>query len=95
MALIKAKLEAQGYDPVILLQQHSLPHWAFRRPNEEEGKGGAVVNVHPNTLRVEVLEGVLPSQPTPPAVSMPGSRGTGGEAGSGEEPKPPRPSPPT
>ncbi|GEM86027.1 ParB/RepB/Spo0J family partition protein [Meiothermus granaticius] len=88
VALIKAKLEAQGFDPVTLLQQHGLPRWAFRAPTEGEGKGGAVVNVHPNTLKVEVLEGVVSSQPTPPTVSMPGPRGAGSGVGGGEEPRP-------
>lgn len=69
---LKSRLEAQGYDPVLLTQTHGIPRWQYREPKEGEGQGGAVVNLHPNTLKVETLEGVVPYHPEPaPALSLP------------------------
>jgi len=84
----KAKLEAEGFDPVLLTQQYNLQRWAYHQASENEGKGGAVINVHPHTLKMEVLEGVVPNQPTPtPALSMPTPRNSSN--GEGTKPRPP------
>lgn len=88
---LKAKLEGQGFVPVQLTQTYHLPRWAYRQPTEEEGQGGAVVNVHPHTLKVEVLEGVVSSQPSQPTTTPTLTMPTPSGSSSGEQPKP-RPS---
>lgn len=87
---LKSALEAQRYNPVLLTQTHGIPRWQYRETTEAEGKGGAVVNLHPSTLKVEVLEGVVPHHPEPPAaLSMPAPQVPAAVGMGAVKPKPP------